>query len=236
MIAMISFIIPAHNEEALIGRTLTSLHESARKLGEEYEIVVANDASTDRTGAIALEEGARVVDVNHRQIAATRNAGAAAASGEVFIFVDADTVINPRVLRAALRALRRGAAGGGCTIRTDGRLPLYGAALVCAVRVMQPIIGMAGGCFLFCTRRSYHASGGFDASMYAAEEVDFGARLKRHGRFVILRNCVITSGRKLRAHSALDLLRIGIRFAREGQQALRRREGLEFWYGPRGIK
>jgi len=236
MIVMISFIIPAHNEEALIGRTLTSLHESARKLREEYEIIVVNDASTDRTGAIALEHGARVVDVDNRQIAATRNAGAAAASGEVFIFVDADTVINPRVLRAALRALRRGAAGGGCTIRTDGRLPLYGAMLVCAVRVMQPIIGMAGGCFLFCTRRSYLASGGFDASMYAAEEVDFGARLKRQGRFVILRDCVITSGRKLRAHSALDLLRIGIRFAREGQQALKRREGLEFWYGPRGIK
>jgi glycosyltransferase involved in cell wall biosynthesis len=230
---MISFIIPAHNEEELIGRTLASIHESARKLGGEYEIIVVNDTSTDRTGIIALDFGARVLAVNHRQIAATRNAGAAAAAGEVFFFVDADTVINPRVIRAALKALQRGAAGGGCILRTDGEIPLYAAVLVCAVRVLQPIIGMAGGCFLFCTRKTYLASGGFDTTMFAAEEVDFGARLKRVGRFVILRECVVTSGRKLRKHSALDLLWIGIRFARRGRQALTQREGLELWYGPR---
>jgi glycosyltransferase involved in cell wall biosynthesis len=230
---VISFIVPAHNEELLIGRTLASIHNSARRLGVNYEIIVANDASTDRTGAIADAHGAGIVNVNHRQISATRNAGAAAATGDIFIFVDADTVINARVVRAALRALRRGVAGGGCTIRTDGKLPLYGAVVVCAVRVFQPILGIAGGCFLFCTRQSYLSAGGFDATMFAAEEVDFGARLRRQGRFVILRDCVITSGRKLRAHSALDLLRIGIRFAREGREALRRREGLEFWYGPR---
>jgi glycosyltransferase involved in cell wall biosynthesis len=230
---VISFIVPAHNEELLIGRTLASIHKSARRVSMNYEIIVANDASTDRTEAIADAHGACIVNVNHRQIAATRNAGAAAATGDIFIFVDADTVINPRVVRAALRALRRGVAGGGCTIRADGKLPLYGAVVVCAVRVFQPILGIAGGCFLFCTRQSYLSAGGFDATMFAAEEVDFGARLRRHGRFVILRDCVITSGRKLRAHSALDLLRIGIRFAREGREALRRREGLEFWYGPR---
>ena len=233
---MISFIIPAHNEEALIGRTLTSLHESARKLGEEYEIIVANDASTDRTGAIALEEGARVVDVNHRQIAPTRNAGARAATGDIFIFVDADTVVTPSVLRGALRALRRGAVGGGCTIHIDGSLPTYAVVMECVLRVVQPIIGLAGGCFLFCTRQSYLATGGFDAALFVTEEVDFGNRLKRQGRFVILRDCAITSGRKLRTHSAMDLVRIGIRLAGGGQQALRRREGLEYWYGPREIK
>ena len=50
---VISFILPAHNEEALLGRTLSALHESARALGEPYEAIVANDASTDRTGEIA---------------------------------------------------------------------------------------------------------------------------------------------------------------------------------------
>jgi glycosyltransferase involved in cell wall biosynthesis len=71
---VISFIIPAHNEEALIGGTLSALHDSARALGEPYEIIVANDASTDRTEAVALEHGAGVVAVNRRHIAATRNA------------------------------------------------------------------------------------------------------------------------------------------------------------------
>jgi glycosyltransferase involved in cell wall biosynthesis len=233
---MISFIVPAHNEEALIGRTLAALHESAGKLREEYEIIVANDASTDRTGSIALEQGARVVDVNHRQIAPTRNAGARAAKGEIFIFVDADTVITAGLLRGSLRALRRGAVGGGCTIRIDGRLPTNAVVMERVLRVVQPIIGLAGGCFLFCTRQSYLATGGFDATLFVTEEVDFGNRLKRQGRFVILRECAITSGRKLRTHSAMDLLRIGLRLARGGRKALQRREGLEYWYGPRGIK
>ena len=57
-------------------------------------------------------------------------------------------------------------------------------------------------------------------------EVAFANRLKRQGRFVILRESVVTSGRKVRAHSALGLLRVGVRLA------LGRRSGLEYWYGP----
>lgn len=96
---MISFVIPAHNEAALIGRTISALHESARAMGEPYEVIVADDASTDRTGAIAREHGARVVAVSFRRIAATRNAGAREATGELLFFVDADTVVPARALR-----------------------------------------------------------------------------------------------------------------------------------------
>src|SRR5438128_2098443 len=96
---VISFIIPAYNEEALLGQTLSAVHESARTLGEPYEIITVNDASTDRTGEIALEHGARVVAVKCRQIAATRNAGARAAAGDILFFVDADTVVSEPVLR-----------------------------------------------------------------------------------------------------------------------------------------
>ena len=231
---MISFIIPAHNEEALIGRTLAALHDAARRAGEEYEIVVANDASTDRTGEIARAHGARLVTVNHRQIAAARNAGARAAAGEIFIFVDADTTISTRALGAAMRVLRSGrAVGGGCAVHIDGRLPFYAVCLERILQSMMPAIGLPGGCFLFCTRRAYFAAGGFDESLFCTEEVAFAQRLKRMGRFIVLRERVITSGRKLRAHSALDLLRLGLRLAWAGPQALRRREGLEFWYGPR---
>jgi len=231
---VISFIIPAHNEEALIGRTLSAVHASARALGEPYEVIVADDASTDRTSAIAREHGARVVALDRRQIAATRNAGARAAAGELFVFVDADTVVTKRALWAAVRALRGGAVGGGCSARfADGPVPFYGLVLE---RLLPPVLqalGLAPGCFLFCTRRAYLAAGGFDEALYATEEVAFGRRLKRRGRFVILREFVFTSGRKLRVHTALDLLRIAVRLGLGGPQALRRREGLEYWYGPR---
>ena len=233
---MISFILPAHNEAELIGRTLSALHASARTLGGPFEIIVADDASTDRTADIAVGHGARVVAVNLRQIAATRNAGARAASGDPLVFVDADTVVNGRLLRAAVRCLRGGAVGGGCVIRMDGPVPPYARVLEGFVRLLQPVVGLPGGCFLFCTRRAYHAAGGFDERLYAAEEVAFSRRLKRLGRFVILRETVTTSGRKLRAHSGLEILRLGTRLALAGPRSLRRREGLEMWYGPRPVR
>jgi glycosyltransferase involved in cell wall biosynthesis len=230
---VISFIVPAHNEEALLGRTLAALHASTRPLAEPYEIVVADDASIDATAVVARGHGARVVGIDRRQISAARNAGARAATGDLYCFVDADTVVTGKVLRAALRALRGGAVGGGCAVRFDGQLPRYAVVME---RVLPPIchaIGLATGCFIYCTRAAYNRAGGFDETLYAAEEVAFSKRLKRLGRFVILRESVTTSGRKVRAHSARELFTVLARLALGGPQSFRRREGLELWYGPR---
>jgi glycosyltransferase involved in cell wall biosynthesis len=225
---MISFVVPAHNEAELIGRTLAALHQAGRGSGGPYEIIVADDASTDGTGALARDHGARVVAVNFRRIAATRNAGARQAAGELLFFVDADTVVPARAVRGAVRALRGGAVGGGAAVRFDGPVPLYAAVLERVVLpLLLPLLKMAPGCFLFCTRRAYLAAGGFDETLAWSEEVAFANRLKRRGRFVMLREHVITSARKLRAHSALELLRVGVRLSR-GQ-----REALDYWYGPR---
>jgi glycosyltransferase involved in cell wall biosynthesis len=230
---VISFIIPAHDEEALLGRTLSSIHLSVRSLGEAYEVIVADDGSTDRTATIARDLGARVIQVNRRQIAAARNAGARNSSGEILIFVDADTVVTPPALGAAMRELKRGAVGGGCEVRFDGKLPPYAVVME---RVLPPLLRalqMAPGCFIFCMREAYLAAGGFDESLYITEEVGFCRRLQRLGRFVMLHEFVITSARKLRARSALDMLRVGLRLARGGTPSLRRRDGLEYWYGKR---
>ncbi len=225
---MISFVIPAHNEAELIGRTLSAMYEAARTVEEPYEVIVVDDASTDRTSLIAREHGARVVSVNFRKIAATRNAGARVAAGDLLFFVDADTMVTGRAVRAAVRSLRAGAVGGGSAVRFDGPVPLYAAILERMVLpIVLPLFKMAPGCFLFCTRRAYLAAGGFDETLFWAEEVAFGNRLKRQGRFVMLRDFVITSGRKLRATSALGLFRVGARLA------LGQRTALDFWYGPR---
>jgi glycosyltransferase involved in cell wall biosynthesis len=149
---MISFIIPAYNEEQLLGRTLTAVMAAARPIGEHFEVVVVDDASTDRTAAIAREHGARIISVANRQIAATRNAGAREASGELFVFIDADTVVNERVVTEAVKAMRQGAAGGGCAFRIDGELPLYARVMAALMVPAYRMLGLASGCFLFCTR------------------------------------------------------------------------------------
>ncbi len=233
--AAISFIIPAYNEERLLGRTLSAIDRAARALGEPVEVIVADDASTDRTAAIARAHGARVVSVKHRQIAATRNAGGREAKGEMLLFVDADTVVTTAAVRAAIGAMREGAVGGGCAFRFDGSLPPYGRLLAAVAVPLYRAVGLASGCFLFCTREAFHAVGGFDETLFAAEEAVMSRALRRRGRFVVLRESVTTSGRKLRTHSGREALALLLRVALAGPKAVRRRDGLEIWYGERRV-
>lgn len=230
---MISFIVPAYNEEALIGATLEALSRAAQTIGEAYEIVVADDASSDGTASIAEAHGARVVRVERRQIAATRNAGAREAIGDKLIFVDADTRVNETVVRAASDAMNRGAAGGGSAVKFDGKLPRYAERVHPAMIRIFRALGLACGCFLFCTRRAFEAAGGFDEKLFASEEITMSRALKRQGRFVVLRESVTTSGRKLRMYSGKDVLRLFASILLAGPKALRSRDALEVWYGGR---
>lgn len=230
---MISFIVPAHNEEAWIGRCVSAIRNGAESLGEPHEIIVVDDASTDATAAIARQQGAQVVRVEHRQIAATRNTGAQQAHGDILFFVDADTLTNAPAIQSALRAIRAGAIGGGCVPRFEGWLPWW-------FRLTEPFIEPAvrlacflpSGTFLFCTRSAFETAGGFNENYFAAEEVVFVAALKRQGRFTILAETVVTSGRKIRAHSFWTLARLSARLVFLGSRGVRSRRGLEYWYEP----
>ena len=230
---MISFVIPAYNEALLLGGTLDAINGAARAVAEPFEVIVADDASTDGTAAVARARGARVVAVNRRQIAAARNAGAGAATGALLIFVDADTVVTPAAVRAALGAIRDGAASGGCGFRFDGRVPLYGRLLAAAAVPLYRVLGLASGCFLYCTRDAFRAAGGFDEGLFGAEEAAMSCALARQGRFVVLREHVTISGRKLRAYSGREVLGLLARLALAGPKSLRRRDGQELWYGER---
>ena len=183
---MISFIVPAHNEQACLGRTLQAIHASARIIAQPYEVIVVNDASTDATAEIAQQNNARVVNVNHRQIAATRNSGGRAATGDRFFFVDADTRVNPRAINAAMRAMNKGAIGGGGPTWIDRNepVPFYIRLIALLSIPAVKLIGFAGGAFMFCTREGFQASGGFSERMFWGEEISFALALKRHGRFV----------------------------------------------------
>jgi len=227
---MLSFVIPAHDEAPRLPATLAALHAAARAGGLDYEIVVVDDASTDGTGAVATAHGARVVRVEHRQIAATRNAGARAASGDVLVFVDADTHVPAATLAAALEALRAGAAGGGARLRFDAVLPWLQRLGVGAAVALVRALRIAPGCFVFCTRTAFDATGGFDEAWYAGEDVAMSRALARAGRFVLLREHVITSARKLHTFSVAEHLRLGLRFLLRGRRVLRSREHLALWY------
>jgi len=90
----ISIIIPAFNEERLLGRTLENingLRPVFTRAGIETELIVCDNNSTDRTAEIARAAGAAVVFEPENQIARARNRGASEASGEWLLFIDADS-------------------------------------------------------------------------------------------------------------------------------------------------
>ena len=92
---------------------------------------------------------------------------------------------------------------------------------------------MAAGCFLFCTRSAFVAVNGFDEAFFGAEEIVMSQALKRHGRFVVLRQSVLTSGRKMRTHSGREILVILIGIMFRGPQGMKQRKGMELWYAER---
>lgn len=231
----VSFVVPAYNEEALLPRTLDSIHAAARALGLDYEIVVANDDSTDRTAEIAAGRGARVVDVRRRQISATRNAGARAARGRLLIFVDADTAVPVGPVAGALAEIASGGVAGGATCAFDGRIPAWSRTVMGLLMILYRWARLTPGAFLFCAREAFDAVGGFDESVFGGEEVLMARALDRYARsrgrrFTIVPSPILTSGRKLRAYRGRELLATLARLAIRGP---RRRDGFEMWYGPR---
>ena len=226
-------MVPAHDEEVLIGATLRSICGAGDAAGVSYEVIVVDDASTDRTAEIAAAAGARVVPVAARQIAKARNAGAAAASGSTLIFVDADTLITPVVVQATLRAIEAGAVGGGAPARLDDASPGYAKFLMWLVAGTSRVARIAGGCYFFCTKPAFEQAGGFDERLFAGEEIALSRALNQQGRFVILHDKVVTSGRKMRTYSFRELLGTLVRILLGGPRALEDRSRLGIWYGPR---
>lgn len=224
----VSIIVPAHNEEALLGATLDALNAAIAGIGEAHEIVVVDDSSTDRTADIAREHGARVERVTVHQIAAARNAGARAASGTFLIFVDADTIVPAHTLRAAVETMRSGAAGGGAGAVFEPSAPRWAHRAITLARWIMRTANWAPGCFFFARRDAFERAGGFDERYFASEEIHLSRALKRVGRFVLLRDNVVTSARKAEHYSMSHSLWLMIRMAWPG--SLKRRKGLEFWY------
>ena len=91
-----------------------------------------------------------------------------------------------------------------------------------------------GGCFLFSTRAAFEAVGGFDETLYASEELTLCRALQKQGEFVILRESVLTSGRKVRTYSGWrDPARQPCASPSPAAPASRDRSRLGIWYAPR---
>jgi glycosyltransferase involved in cell wall biosynthesis len=227
---MISVIIPAYNEELELSSTLAAIRAAASGAAQPCEIIVVDDASTDATPEIASQVGARVISVHRRQIAAARNAGAHVAQGKYLFFIDADTRINRMHIIEAITALEAGYSGGSAHVVADGFVPLWGRILLRVFCVLYFGLNLGAGAFLFTTRHNFEAIGGFDERYFVGEEVYFSLALRKLGRFTVLREPILTSGRKLRMYSAKQILGNFVAVILGGQRVARSRARLGLWY------
>ena len=230
-----SFIVPAHNEEKWIGRTLDAIAASSCLLAGSHETIVVSDASTDRTESIAEQRGARVLPVNHRNVAAVRNAGASAATGRFLFFIDADTIVTREAVTDGIGAMRSGVAGGGCLFKFDGRIPLWAQAYYRIGIFCGRVLKITGGCFLFCTREAFDAVGGFSEHHRAGEDIAFVDAIKAIGQFVVLKPKVTTSSRKLAVVGFIEVSRLVATIAVRGAD-YESEKTLDFMYGRRAAE
>ena len=171
---MISVIVPAHDEERWVGRTLSSLEATT-----PFEVLVVANACRDRTAEVARAHGARVLTTPVRGVSHARNLGASASRGELFVFLDADTLLAPGALDAIAAAVPARGDYGTCRIRPDR--PTAAADITTTLLAWGHRLARTSLGNLFCTRTLFERAGGFDERMHAGEDNDLNARFHRLG-------------------------------------------------------
>ncbi len=177
----ISVIIPARDEEAYLTACLAAVAAAAVHAGVAVETVVVLNRCTDRTEELARAHGAVVVCEDEPNLSQIRNAGAAAASGEILVTVDADSRLHPLSLREIVRKLGSGRYVGGGSAVLPERVSLGIIVTMCCVLPRLIRHGVSYGSF-WTTRENFAAIGGFDPAFITIEDVDFARRLRALGR------------------------------------------------------
>jgi cellulose synthase/poly-beta-1,6-N-acetylglucosamine synthase-like glycosyltransferase len=198
---MISVIVPTLNEEGTLEATMKRL--KTQDYDGDYEIIVADGMSEDKTINIAVKYADKVIAVKKKGIAAGRNAGAKAAKGDILVFVDADTLLLPNVLGEIESSFRDEHVVGvvPTVYPMDSSLMnvlpywFFHRLSRASTRTGNPLLG--GMCVAY-RRDAFEGVGGFDERLGAGEDLDLSLRLRKSGKFKALNDVyAYTSARRL---------------------------------------
>ncbi len=238
----LSIIIPAFNEERLITHCVDSITESLaanQKLDFTYEVIVVDNNSTDKTAELARQTGAKVVFEPVNQIGLARNAGAAVATGDWLLFVDADSLLNPDMVADILQLIEtRKYVGCGSVIHMP-KLPWWAAVALHLWTITSVLCRWASGALVVCRTDAFREVGGFNQDMFAAEEIDLSQLLKKWGRkrnlkFTILtRHPLVTSSRKVQLYTGREVADQILQVLLSPRRTLQDKKKLPIWYNGR---
>ena len=188
----ISVIIPTLNEAKILEETLSRLQPEL----ESHELIVVDGGSTDASVCIAEKYGKVVVSERGR--AKQLNAGAAAATGDILIFLHADVWLESGALAAVVPALSSGYVGGGFRQKIEGRGFLYRLIEIggnIRGRYLKVFYGDSG---IFLARADFEKIGGFP-NVPILEEMGFSKGLRRLGKTTLLTPYIHISARRWKA-------------------------------------
>lgn len=214
--SLISVIVPAYNEEDFLPRCLASLIQ--QDYAGLYEIIVVDNASTDRTADIASRYGVRVVFEGRRSPAWARQRGLLEAKGEVIAFVDADTIVprnwlSTMVRRFILDHRTVSVTGPHSYFDTGGFVRVASYVINLLVITLDHLfrrIARKGGALwasnLAVRRQALLEIGGFDTTKkFRGEDCELSLRLKEKGKLSLLPGLFVqTSSRRFRAEGVLS--------------------------------
>ena len=194
---LISVIIPVLNEAKTLGRTL----EIVNALPGDKEVIVVDGGSSDGTSAAAEKHSTVIISPRGRAI--QMNVGAAAARGEVLLFLHADTVLPADALDAIKHSLADALVVGGhfrVTLSNPGwRYRMVGWSINARDRILG---GFTGDQAIFVRKDVFNTLGGYP-QMPLMEDLEFGRRMQHAGRVSRLRQRVTTSARRWEKHGVL---------------------------------
>ena len=188
---ILSIVIPTFNEEEYLPTLLDSIKEQNFR---DYEIIVADANSTDRTREIAKEYGCIIVDGGMPGVG--RNNGARIAKGEYILFLDSDLKLTDDYLRNVIYEFRMERLGIGITQmealsdKSEDQL-LHNIANMFMIGV-ENIKPHGAGCYGIIVKKELHDKcGGFDESLSFGEDSDYIERLGKVEKFMVLRSAKI---------------------------------------------
>ena len=238
----ISVVVPAYNEEKLLGESLRCIRQAQAaflEAGWETELIVCDNNSTDLTAELARAEGARVVFEPVNQISRARNRGAAAAVGDWLVFIDADSYPSAALFADTVAAIQSGRyLGVGATVVMTTDM-WWAKACLRLWNTLSRVRRWAAGSFVFCETAAFRAIGGFSEALFISEEIDFSIRLKRYARShgnkltILSRHPLLTSPRKLHLYSPWDYGRLLWKAGYQGKRFFRDRANCAPWYDGR---
>ena len=206
-----SIIIPTYNEETLLPRLLKSLE---RQTYQDYEVIVADNHSTDDTLKILKQFDVKIVEGANRPGIA-RNHGATFASGEYLVFLDADTAVHADFLEKLLKQikLKNFAAASGFFVgdKGNGFDRFTHAFLNNYFWALQKVDPHACGFYFVAKRDIFMKLKGFDPKIVMAEDHELAYRISKVGKFCFLRKPTIkVSVRRISREGRLRTIGNGI--------------------------